>query len=762
MAKRNLLIITLFLTSFISLIAHPQNITLKGKVIDKMTKEGLPYSNVFIENSSDGTMTDGEGNFSLSVIPSKGQVLVIKNLGYRTEKKPVAQIKTGNELLFELEEDVLAVDEVVVSANRNEVSRKLAPTVVNVLSAKQFEMVNACDLSQSLPFKSGVRVENNCQNCGFPQVRINGLEGPYSQILIDSRPVVSSLSGVYGLEQIPTNMIERVEVLRGGGSALYGSNAIAGVVNIITKDPIKNSFMVNTDIRSTDNGSMQEMVTANASLIAKNNKAGLALFQSYRHRDPYDRDGDGFSEIGKLNATNFGIRGFYRPTLTSKLSLQYHVTDEDRRGGNNFNRPPHEADIAEQTKHIINSGGLTYDIFLREYKHKLSFYTSMQHISRESYYGTGMNPKAYGTTSDMTWMAGAQFVNNFDKLLFSPSTLTYGLEYQSNALHDQMPSYERDLKQDVHIGGLFFQNEWNANKWKILLGGRLDKHNLINNAIFSPRVNVLYSPFDFMRARASFSTGYRAPQAYDEDLHVAAVGGEMQMIKLAANLKPERSNSYSASVDFDFGFDPLTFTFLAEGFYTDLRDVFYLQEIGVNDLGVLEMERRNGKGARVYGVNFDFGMAWRRWAQLQLGYTFQRSLYKEPTNWSDDKAVPPTKEMTRTPRHYGYFTLNTNPVKNLTGILSGVYTGKMYVPHFAGVIEQDRMERSPDFFDMNFKVAYDIPLSKAGLTLQVNAGVQNIFDSFQRDLDKGAKRDSKYFYGPTQPRTYFAGVKISM
>ena len=103
---------------------------------------------------------------------------------------------------------------------------KVAPVVVNVMSNKLFEIVNSTDLAKSLNYQSGLRVENNCQNCGFPQVRINGLEGPYSQILINSRPVMSALSGVYGLEQIPTNMIERVEVVRGGGSALFGANAV--------------------------------------------------------------------------------------------------------------------------------------------------------------------------------------------------------------------------------------------------------------------------------------------------------------------------------------------------------------------------------------------------------------------------------------------------------------------------------------------------------------------------------------------------------
>lgn len=122
------------------------------------------------------------------------------------------------------------LEAVVVSSNRNETTRRMAPTLVSVIGENLFATTNSATLSQGLNFQPGVRVENNCQNCGFQQVRINGLDGPYTQILIDSRPIFSSLAGVYGLEQIPANMIERVEVMRGGGSALYGSSAIAGII----------------------------------------------------------------------------------------------------------------------------------------------------------------------------------------------------------------------------------------------------------------------------------------------------------------------------------------------------------------------------------------------------------------------------------------------------------------------------------------------------------------------------------------------------
>ena len=150
----------------------------------------------------------------------------------------------------------------------------------------------------------------------------------------------------------------------------------------------------------------------------------------------------------------------------------------------------------------------------------------MQHVDRNSYYGAEQDANAYGKTDDLTWMAGAMYVGNYDKFLFAPSVFTSGIEYNHNALHDVMTGYDRDMKQDVRIASAFVQNEWKINRLTILAGARLDKHNLIDNLIFSPRINLLYKPNDALQARMTWSTGFRAPQAYDEDLHLTAVGGE--------------------------------------------------------------------------------------------------------------------------------------------------------------------------------------------------------------------------------------------
>ena len=192
--------------------------------------------------------------------------------------------------------------------------------------------------------------------------------------------------------------------------------------------------------------------------------------------------------------------------------------------------------------------------------------------------------------------------------------------------------------------------------------------------------------------------------------------------------------------------------------------------MGHDETGNKVKERRNGNGARVYGVNLDGKIAHGRDAALQVGFTVQRSEYTELEAWSENPEVAPVKRMPRTPDYYGYFTLTSAPFKNFDCSLSGVYTGRMHVPHFAPTelpeeyigqyIAKDEMVHTPDFFDLNVKLNYTFVLNDH-IKLQLNGGVQNIFNAFQKDLDKGGYRDSGYFYGPTQPRTYFVGIKIT-
>ena len=743
-----------------------------GHVVDSKTGEHLPYIVIVVKGTTISATTDATGHYFLKNLPVGKLSLEVKSLGYRAVQKEVeTEANSTHEVNFELVHDDISLDEVVVSANRTETQRRLAPNLVNVLSPKVFDAAQAVCLAQGLNFQPGVRTEDNCQNCGFTQVRINGLDGHYSQILIDSRPVFSSLNGVYGLEQIPANMIDRVEVVRGGGSALFGASAIGGTINVITKEPTRNTAEVGHSFMSVGGkNSFDNATSANVSLVTDDNRAGFYAYGQNRHRQAYDYDGDGYSELPVLQNQTLGLNSFLKLSPYSKLTAQYHSIHEFRRGGNKLDRVAHEANIAEQIEHNIQGGGLNYDYFLPNEKNKLGAYFSFQTTARKSYYGGTSEgtpedmeaaEKAYGTTHDFTYIFGTQYVYSFDQLIFLPSDLTVGAEYNYDGLNDVILGYDRDFRQKARIGSLFFQNEWKNKQWSFLLGGRLDKHNMVDHVIFSPRVNLRFNPSDNINLRASYAGGFRAPQAFDEDLHVGVVGGERLVTVLADNLKEERSNSFGLSADLYHTFGNVQVNLLIEGFYTDLNNVFALRQLDKPDAqGNTVQERYNAYGAKVLGLNIEGKAMFTKWFTLQAGLTLQQSKYDEAIGWNDEVPEQKYRKMMRTPNTYGYFTATLTPLKRLTASITGNYTGSMLVGHNAGSGVQEALAvNTPDFMTVNVKLAYDIPIHKY-LTLQVNGGVQNVGNAYQKDFDKGRNRDSDYIYGPSLPRSYFVGAKI--
>ena len=383
-----------------------------GHVIDRNTGEHLPYMVVILKGTTIGVSTESTGHYMMRNVPEGIFIVEVSSVGYKTQSREI-NVRKGHsyEVNFSLEEDLVQIDGVIVSATRSETTRRMSPTLVNVVGIDVYNKANATTVAQGLSFQPGVRVENNCQNCGFQQVRINGLDGQYTQILIDSRPIFSALAGVYGIEQLPANMVDRVEIMRGGGSALFGSSAIAGTVNIITKEPVRNSAAIShTTTAIGMSGAFHNTTDINASIVSEDNKLGLAVFGQNTAKDAWDANGDGFTELSTISGQTLGFRGYIKTGLYSKVTAEYHHLQEFRRGGDNLGMPPHEAMIAEQTDHGINTGGLKFDWFSKDQKHRMNAFASVQHINRDSYYGAGMDPNAYGNTKDLTWVGGAQYI----------------------------------------------------------------------------------------------------------------------------------------------------------------------------------------------------------------------------------------------------------------------------------------------------------------------------------------------------------------
>lgn len=759
--KKILLFLLASMTTALSVLANDAtDAHIAGHVLDAHTQEHLSFVNVQVEGTALGCLTDESGHFYLKNLPEGELTIVFSMMGYETEKRTVSLCRdTLIEMNVAIAETSFMIDNVVVTANKYETKQREVATIVNVISPLIIQSTTSNSMADVLNFQTGLRVEETCSNCGVPQIRINGLEGQYTQILMDSRPIFSSLASVYGLEQLPAGMVDRIEVIRGGGSALFGANAIAGVVNIITKEPTRNFFNVSNTSAFTQQGTYDINTNLNASVVSENQKAGIYVFGVQRNRQQYDRDKDGYSDIPALNSTTVGLRSFFKTSDYSKITAEYHHTTEFRRGGYGIDSlQPHESPLTEQLKHNIDAATMKWDMYTADSKHFVSAYTSFQHIGRDSYFGTNYNPNAYGKSTDIVSVTGAQYRFSYPCGLMN-ADLSAGVEYSYNQLRDQILGYDRNTLQRVHLGGGYVQNEWKNKQWSILVGGRLEQHSLLEKPIFSPRANVRYTPIDPIILRVSYASGYRAPQIYEEDLHVGAVGGEVSLISLDENLRPEYSHSVSGSIDMYQRFGKWDLNLTLEGFFTQLNDVFTLVENGHDAMGNLLLTRTNASGARVAGLNVEAKVGYGHLLTFQAGYTYNHSRYIQPEQWSP--TIAPQRRMFRTPDHYGYFLLNIEPVKHFHILTNGKVTGNMLVQHFAGYIPEDKEVTTPVFFEWDVKLCYDIPIYKH-YTLEINAGVKNLLDHFQQDLDKGMDRDAGYIYGPATPRTFFAGVNLKI
>ncbi len=766
--------------------------------------EHISYVNIALKGTALGTVTDETGHYRLTNMPEGTFVIVATRIGYKPQEKTITLTSnTTIEVNFALEEDALGLEEVVVSSDRNSKKRGKAPIIVNTISHKQLSLHQSATISDGLSFTTGLRMEANCQNCGFTQLRMNGLEGPYSQILINNRPVYSGLAGVYGLELIPANIIERIEVVRGGGSALYGSNAIAGTVNLILKEPVRNYFQASATTSLAGVGLKQhpkpagdQNVNFNASVVSDDNKTGFTIYGFVRNRNPFDINLDEFSELTSINNTSAGARFNHRFGSKSKLTIDFLNIRESRRGGNKFDKPPHEADIGEAVDHKLTNGTIEFMRFFRE-QDVLNAYFSGQLIARDSYYGALQSLSDYGYSNGSTFNTGIQYNAYFDKL-----SVLIGMENIYDKLKDEKLGYADYDNATIDSGvwivshtenilivdqsfisyGAFGQAEYSLDKFNFTAGMRYENYlihgNFINvndntsekrGSAISPRLSMLWALAPDLKYRISYAQGYRAPQIYDEDLHILSSGSRKVIHMNSPDLRQETSRSITTSFDYNARIRNTFFEILIEGFYTRLNDPFANQiKTDAINKTVTYLRINAEEGAIVKGLNVETEIAPSLYTNFKAGFTWQSSRYETPQEFD-------TREFLRTPSTYGYLTFDTRLKKGFELSLTGNYTGSMLVPHYGidpltadqamlealdkgFIIEGNRLEHSEPFFDLGAKISYAFNIN--GASLKLLTGVRNIFNSYQREFDMGVYRDPGYIYGPMQPRTVYIGLNI--
>ena len=677
------------------------------------------------------------------------------------------------------------MDEVVVTGTRNRISKRDSPIIVSTVNSDKLASTQSNNIAEGIIFTPGVRVETNCQNCGFTQVRLNGLEGSYTQILVNSRPVFSSLLGVYGLEQIPANSIQNIEIVRGGGSALYGSNAIAGTVNVITKDPVLNSWDIASTVGLIDGESTDARLDFNTSVVAEDLKSGVTLFGNYRNREEYDANGDGFTELVRLKTNSIGAKAYLKPTDLSRLSLNLNTIKEYRRGGDRLDLPPQFTDITEELEHDTFIAGLDYELNSDDQTKHLSIYSSLSSTNRDSYYGglgggrtaadSTLASNAFGNTKDLALSNGLKYTKRYNE----NNNLIVGGEFNFNDTEDEIQGYNRLIDQKVANYGAYAQyNHKFYDKLTVLVGLRLD-HVVVdglyevqdisrtvnlNQTALSPRLTLAYDAARNHKIRVGYARGFRAPQAFNEDLHISSVGGEQLFVILSEDLDTEYSDAFTLSYDWDYTKNLTQLELLVEGFYTRLQNPFTQVSTGetVDGNAIIE-EVRNGEGAEVYGINLELNYSPNPKFIIQAGATLQDTAYDEQQILFESENSELTDvsidSFVRNPNLYGFLNVNYLPNEDWNIDFSGTYTGSMTVPFVVDETGFIVLNEVDDFFDVNLRLNRNFKISD-NFDFSVFGGVKNIFNSYQNDFDTGPGRDSDYVYGPTMPRSVFLGIKF--
>ena len=755
---------------FFAFPVYSQTASISGKVID--SQEALAFATVQIEGTEVGTVADADGHFELNNVPYGEVMLIASMVGYEPSKQQLLlnQDNASINVDFNLVPSQFSIDKIVVTGTKTFKRQTQSPVIVNILSSETLDNVQACNLSEGLKFQPGLRVETDCQTCNYTQLRMNGLGGGYSQILINGRPIFSPLTGLYGMEQIPTNMVERIEVVRGGGSALYGSSAIGGTVNVITKIPKKSGYDVGYTLQNINGGATDRMLTGNATVLNQKGNGGVSIFVNNRNRDWYDHNGDNFSELPIIRNNSFGANLFFQPKPNQKLEVSLSSLNEYRIGGEMVDKPAHLALQSEERTHDVWLGSIDYQINFNRDNSSFITYFAGQNTDRRHF--TGIQPDEpaaiteyllnppYGTSDNTTFQGGMQLNHRLANFFGGANVLTFGGEYVVDDVLDVIESYDYEIDQLTKNLGAFLQSDWQISETvNLLTGVRADKHNLVDRTILSPRLSLLYRPTLSTQFRLTWGTGFRAPQAFDADLHIAFAGGGISRISLDPNLKEERSNSISGSINYDKVAEDFVAGFTLEGFYTHLNDAFFLQPIGEDAFGE-RFEKRNGPGSTVKGGTLELRANYRQKIQLETGLTIQSSLFDQAVDNID--GLEPLRAFLRTPNEYGYATLSFFPNKKFNTTLNLVYTGPMTVAHFAGAVgvEEDEYVHTNAFTELSIKTGYTFPLENWDSGLEVFGGIKNITNAYQNDFDIGKDRDSNFIYGPSAPRTLFVGLRL--
>ena len=734
-------------------LARGQSGVVSGRVVGP---EGpVPFASTLIKGTTIGMATDGNGHFTLKGVPTGRQVLLISVVGYVPVERTV-HVRSGEEVGtgdIRVERSTADLEEVVITGTLREVSRSESPVPIEVVSTKLFRKNTSPVLFDAVSMINGVRSQLNCSVCNTGDIHINGMEGPYTLVLIDGMPLVSSLGTVYGLSGIPTGLVERVEVVKGPGGALYGSEAMGGIINVVTRKPFNaprftaEGFVTGWNEQHLDLGGTVGL-----------GKARMLLgVNGFRYQDPCDDNGDGFTDLTLQERLSvFGKVDWQRPEGRLAGIGARHLV-EDRWGGQLDWTPEFAGGDSIYGETIRTQRTEVFGTWQLPWRERVIAQVSFTDHFQDSWYGTtrytGEQRIAFG---QLYW----------DRKLGAQHELLAGTALRHTWYDDNTPGTAgvngTNAPEETPLPGVFVQDEWRfAPAQTLLLGYRLD-HHPVHGAVHSPRLGWRWQLAERQTLRFNAGTGFRVVNLFTED-HAALTGS--REVVIAEDLLPERSVGGALTYTRTWSSDRLFALVDLTAWHTRFSNQI---------IGDYETDDDRIIYANLDGFAVSQGLSLN--TELVLGGPWK---LLAGASWMDvfrEEQDPETGRMERfqqlhAPEWSGTFAFSYRP-NTWTVDLTGQWYGPMRLP----VLENDpRPEYSPWYALLNLQVTRGL-----GHGLEVFAGVKNLLDfvpehvllrphdPFDQQVDDpadnplGLSFDAGYAYAPQQGVRSFAGLRWTL
>jgi outer membrane receptor for ferrienterochelin and colicins len=708
-----------------------------GTTIGQVGSQGspIPFAQISVKGLGRVLEADAEGRFLLDELAPGTHVLLVTAMGYETlERDFEVQPGTCTFLDLELRPSAVQMNPIVVTGTMRETFVSESPVKVDVVNVRFLQRNTTNNLMEAIQTVNGLYTQIDCAVCYTNNIRINGMEGPYTAILIDGMPIMSALASVYGLNGINPAMIERIEILKGPSSTLYGSEAMGGVVNVITKDPrFTPSFSVDLRALSTGTRVLDFSLSPGTPTLR-----GLVSGSVQQMNRFLDDNGDGFSDLPKANTASLFGKLSWRPDGEELLGLAAKYYYEDRWGG------------VREWKPKMRGSSEVYGESI--FTNRLEVIGSLRPKGMEAWkldfsYAWHDQDAVYGDTPYV-----GSFHTFFGNLTRqgtwgSNHAILTGLTARHH-IHDDNTVATMD-RYARFIPGAFIQDEYSPSwKWSILGGMRLDYHEN-HGVIASPRLSAKWSPTRTggTTLRINGGTGFRVVNAFSEDF-AAIVHGSRDVV-IGEDLDPERSWSVTGNLNQVLGFGENPMMVDMDLFYTRFSN----QLIADYDVHPRQIVFRNLDGKSVSrGVSVSLNQNFTHFPLLySVGITFQ-DVFTEEGGVKED--------LTFSPDFKGVFSVSYTLPKGIMLDYTGTLVGPIKMPEYDPPFE--RRKRSPAYSLHNIQTTLDL-----GTGRQLYASVKNLFDWTQGSplVDPGNPFgdhfDTAYIYGPVYGRQFMIGFRVT-